>query len=113
MKINPVVYGFIVLLVFLGIIVGFQQAGVWSTSGKVDGAGQQVQPSSSDVTSIKGWMTLGQVSTAFNIPISDILLAFDLPADTPDDTALKDLESDAFDIPTLRTWLEEHQQPAP
>jgi hypothetical protein len=113
MKINPFVYGLIVLLVFLGIIVGFQQAGVWSTSGKVDGAGQPVQPSSGDVTSIKGWMTLGQVSATFNIPIADILIAFDLPADTPKDTALKDLESDAFDIPTLRTWLEDQQQAAP
>jgi hypothetical protein len=113
MKINPFVYGVIVLLVFLGIIIGFQQAGVWSTSGKVDGSGQKVQPASGDVNSIKGWMTLDQVSTTFNIPVADILLAFDLPADTPEDTALKDLESDTFDIPTLRIWLEEDQQAAP
>jgi hypothetical protein len=109
MKINPFVYGLIVLLVFLGIIFGFQQAGVWSTSGKVDGAGQQIQPSSGDANTIKGWMTLEQVSTTFSVPVAEILSAFDLPADTLVTTALKDLESDTFDIPALRTWLQERQ----
>jgi hypothetical protein len=107
MKVNPFVYGIIVLLVFFGIIIGFQQAGIWSTSGKVSGSGQQVQPSAGDVNSIKGWMTLEQVSTTFNIPLAEILSAFSLPADTPGTTALKDLESETFDIPGLRTWLEE------
>ena len=108
MKVNPFVYGMIVLLVFFGIIIGFQQAGIWSTSGKVDSGGKQVQPSAGDVNSIKGWMTLEQVSTTFNIPVAEILSAFDLPADTPGSTALKDLESDKFDIPSLRSWLQEH-----
>jgi hypothetical protein len=107
MKINPFVYGVIVVSVFLGIIGGFQIAGVWSTSGKVSGSGERVQPSAADVNSIKGWMTLEQVSTTFNIPVADILSAFHLPADTPAATALKDLESAAFDIPALRTWLQE------
>ena len=107
MRINPIVYGITVVIVFLGIIVGFQQAGVWSTSGKVSASGETVQPSAADVNSIKGWMTLEQVATTFNIPVSDILSAFDLPADTPASTALKDLESDTFDIPALRTWLQE------
>jgi hypothetical protein len=107
MKINPVIYGLIVLAVFLGVIVGFQQAGVWSTSGKVNSSGDRVQPSVEDVNSIKGWMTIEQVSTTFNVPVADILAAFDLPADTPATTALKDLESVAFDIPSLRAWLEE------
>ena len=106
MKVNHFVYGIIVLLVFFGIIIGFQQAGVWSTSGKVSGSGQQVQPSAGDVNSIKGWMTLDQVSTTFNIPVAEILSAFNLPAETPGTTALKDLESDTFDIPSLSTWLQ-------
>ncbi len=113
MKINPFVYGSVVLLVFLGIIIGFQQAGVWSTSGKVTGSGQQVQPSAGDVNTIKGWMTLDQVFTTFGVPVTEILFAFDLPADTPGTTALKDLESDSFDIPSLRVWLQERQQSAP
>lgn len=109
MKINPFVYGVVVLLVFLGIIVGFQQAGVWSTSGKVSSSGERIQPSAADVNTIKGWMTLEQVSTTFNLPVADILSAFNLPLDTPAATALKDLESDTFDIPALRTWLQEQQ----
>jgi hypothetical protein len=113
MKIKPIVYGAIVVIVFFGIIFGFQQAGVWTTSGKVDASGKQVQPSSGDVNTIKGWMTLEQVSTTFNIPVSEILTAFDLPADTPTSTAIKDLESDTFSVSALRTWLENYQQPEP
>jgi hypothetical protein len=109
MKINPFVYGVLVLAVFLGVIFGFQGAGVWSTSGKVTGSGERIQPSAADVSTIKGWMTLEQVSTTFNVPVADILSAFNLPADTPASTALKDLESETFDIPALRTWLQERQ----
>ncbi|MCL4529349.1 MAG: hypothetical protein M1282_08050 [Chloroflexi bacterium] len=107
MKINPFVYGVIVLTVFLGIIFSAQGLGFWSTSGKVDSSGQAIQPSAADVNTIKGWMTLEQVSTTFNVPVSEILSVFDLPADTPASTALKDLESDTFDITALRTWLSE------
>ena len=111
MKINPFVYGVIVLAVFLGVIFGFQGAGIWSTSGKVGASGERIQPSAADVNTIKGWMTLEQVSTTFNAPVAEILSAFNLPADTPASTALKDLESDTFDIPALRTWLQNRQQP--
>ena len=107
MKINPFVYGTLVLIVFLGIIFSAQGLGFWSTSGKVDSSGQAIQPSAADVNTIKGWMTLEQVSTTFNVPVSEILSAFDLPTDTPASTALKDLESDTFDITALRTWLSE------
>lgn len=111
MKINPFVYGALVLVVFLGVIFGFQGAGVWSTSGKVGASGDRIQPSAADVNTIKGWMTLEQVSTTFNAPVAEIISAFNLPADTPASTALKDLESDTFDIPALRTWLQNRQQP--
>ena len=111
MKINPFVYGSVVLMVFLGVIFGFQRAGVWSTSGKVDVSGKSIQPSAADVNSIKGWMTLEQVSTTFGVPVPEILSAFNLPADTPVSTALKDMESDTFDITGLRTWLQNRQKP--
>jgi hypothetical protein len=113
MKINPFIYGVIVVSVFLGIILGFQQAGMWSTSGKITASGQSVQPSAADVNSIKGWMTLEQVSTTFNVPLAEILFAFNLPADTPAGAALKDVESDEFSIPALRTWLQERQNVNP
>ncbi len=111
MKINPFVYGTLVVVVFLGIILGFQGAGIWSTSGKVDVSGKAIEPSKTDVNTIKGWMTLEQVSTTFDIPVAEILAGFNLPADTPGTTALKDLESDTFDITALRTWLQGKQQP--
>ncbi len=111
MKINPFIYGVVVLTVFLGVIFGFQAVGIWSTSGKVDTSGQAIQPSSTDVNTIKGWMTIEQVSATFGVPTAEILTAFNLPADTPGSTALKDLESDTFDITALRTWLQNRQQP--
>jgi hypothetical protein len=55
-------------------------------------------------------MTLEQVSAAFGIPVSEILSAFDLPADTPASTPLKDMESDTFDMTLLREWLQEQSQ---
>ena len=112
MKINPFVYGILVVGVFLGVIYGFRAVGVWSISGKIDGQGKAIQPSAADVNTIKGWMTLEQVSTAFEIPVADILAAFDLPADTPAPTPLKELESETFDMLLLREWLTvQTQQP--
>jgi hypothetical protein len=107
MRINPLIYGVVVLAVFMGVILGFQGAGLWSTSGKVNASGESVQPSAADVNTIKGWMTLEQVSVTFNVPVAEILSDFDLPSDTPASTPLKDLESDAFSIPLLRTRLQE------
>ena len=43
MKINPFVYGILVVGVFLGVIYGFRAVGVWSVSGKIDGQGKEVQ----------------------------------------------------------------------
>lgn len=107
MKINPFVYGALVLAMFLGIITGSQFVGIWSVSGKITSTGEQVQPSAADINSIKGWMTLEQVTTTFQVPLPELLVAFDLPADTPPTTALKDLESEIFSVTSLRTWLQE------
>ncbi len=41
MRINPIIYGVLVLVVFFGIILGFQAAGIWSISGKVTASGEQ------------------------------------------------------------------------
>jgi hypothetical protein len=106
MKINPIAYGFIVLIVFFGIILGFQSAGIWSTSGKVDSSGKAIQPSGTDPSTIKGWMTLDQIGNTYNIPLEEILAQFNLPAETPATTALKDLESDTFDTSILILWLQ-------
>ncbi|NMB55518.1 MAG: hypothetical protein GYA15_12520 [Leptolinea sp.] len=107
MRINPNIYGILVVAVFFGTILGFQAAGFWSISGKVTADGQAIQPLANDVNSIKGWMTLEQISSVFNVSVSEILQQFSLPADTPGSTAIKDLESETFDTTGLKTWLEE------
>jgi hypothetical protein len=111
MRINPYLYGVVVLIVFFGIILSFQYAGIWSTSGKVDASGEAIAPSASDVDTIKGWMTLEQIATTYTVPLTDLFKQFNLPADTPATTAIKDLESATFDTTALRTWLETRAQP--
>ena len=111
MRIQPVIFGSLVLVVFLGIIYGFQSAGIWSISGKVDSSGKAIQPSTDDVESIKGWMTLEQISTTYNVPLETLLAQFNLPADTPAATPIKDLETEQFSVTNLRTWLESFSAP--
>ncbi len=112
MRIHPILYGILVLALFFGTILGFQAAGVWSVSGKVTASGEQVQPLSSDVNTLKGWMTLEQVSNTYNVSLEEISQQFNLPGDISSETALKDLESDSFDVTTLRDWLEARQTAA-
>lgn len=106
MKIKPFVFGILVLAVFLGIIAAFQAAGFWTTSGKTTAGGQKVAPIAGDVNTIKGWMTLKDISTTFNVPVENILTQFQLPSDTPPSTAVKDLETDLFSVTNLRAWLQ-------
>jgi hypothetical protein len=68
-----------------------------------------VAPSATDVNTIKGWMTLEQVSTTYDVPVEEIWSAFDLPADTDPSTPLKELESDTFSVSGLRSWLQDRQ----
>ena len=112
MRIKPSIFGILVLAVFLGTILAFQAAGIWSVSGKTTGSGEAVQPSAEDVNTIKGWMTLEQISTIYNVPLADLLAQFNLPADTPASTAIKDLESELFSVTNLRDWLLSRMQPA-
>jgi len=106
MKVRPFVYGFLVLVLFLGVIGGAKAAGVWSVSGKLDAAGEKVQPTGANVDEVKGWMTLDDVAKAYNVPVAEILAAFELPGDTPGATQLKSLESELFSVSNLRTWLQ-------
>jgi hypothetical protein len=110
MRINPIVYGVLVLSIFFAVILGFQAAGIWSTSGKVDASGNAIQPAAGDANSIKGWMTLEQITTTFNVPLAELAAQFKLPADIAPSTAIKDLESDSFDTTGLRTWLQSRGQ---
>jgi hypothetical protein len=107
MKVNPFVFGVIVLAVFFGVLGGAKVAGVWSVSGKLDAAGEKVQPTGASVDEIKGWMTLADVSKAYGVPVEEIVAAFELPANTAPTSQLKELESEQFSVKELRTWLAE------
>ncbi len=109
MKINKYAYIAIVLIAFLGLIFTAQATGNWSVSGKMNKAGQTIQPTGASVEEIKGWMTIGDVAKAYNVPLAELLAAFNLPPDTSPDKALKDLESDQFSVSKLRTWLSQRQ----
>jgi hypothetical protein len=110
-KLNPYVYGVLVLSIFFGTIWGAQAGGFWSVSGTVDGQGNTVAPTGADPQEIKGWMTLQDVVTAYDVPLADIIADFKLPADTSASTPLKELESDDFSVTLLRTWLAERSGP--
>ncbi len=107
MRVNPYVYGFLSLVVFVGLIFGAKAAGAWSISGKVTSTGEQIVATGANVDEIKGWMKIGDVATAYNVPLAELLKQFGLPADTSPDKQLKELESGAFSVTGLRTWLAE------
>ncbi len=106
MRIKPIFFGILVLTVFLGTIIGFQAAGIWSVSGKITNSGEAVQPLAEDVNTIKGWMTLDQIASVYNVPLAGLLAQFNLPANTPASSAIKDLENDVFSVTNLRIWLQ-------
>ena len=109
MKVNPFVYGVIVLVLFFGILGGAKAVGVWSVSGKLTSSGEKVAPTGQSVDEIKGWMTLADVTKAYNVPLAAIVAEFELPADTQASTQLKSLESEKFSVTALRTWIAEQQ----
>jgi hypothetical protein len=105
MKVNPFVYGLLIIVLFFGVIGGAKAAGIWSVSGKLTASGEKVAPTGTNVDEIKGWMTLDDVATAYKVPVAEILAAFNLPAATPGTEQIKNLESETFSTANLRTWL--------
>ena len=110
MKVNPFVFGIIILAVFFGVLGGAKATGVWSVSGKVTSTGERVAPTGQSVDEIKGWMTLADVTKAYNVTLPDVLVEFELPLDTPETTQLKSLESEKFSVTNLRAWIAARQQ---
>ena len=105
MKINPFIYGLVVLVAFFGVIGVAKATGNWSVSGKISTTGEKVMPTGTNPDEIKGWMTLADVSKAYNIPVAEIVAQFQLPADTPETKQVKELESDTFSVTGLRAWI--------
>ena len=105
MKINPFIYGVVVLVLFFGVIGVAKATNNWSVSGKISATGEKVAPTGANPDEIKGWMTLADVSKAYNIPLADIVAQFKLPADTPETKQIKELESDTFSTTGFREWV--------
>ncbi|MBK7199154.1 hypothetical protein [Candidatus Amarolinea dominans] len=105
MRVNPFVYGILILTLFFGVIGGAKAAGFWSISGRMTSAGGKVLPTGANAEEIKGWMTLDDVSAAYKVPVAEMLAALNLPTDTPGATQIKSLESDTFSTADLRAWL--------
>jgi len=104
MKVNPFIYGVLILVLFFGVIGSAKAVGMWSVSGKLTASGEKAV-TSGNPDDIKGWMTLDDIATAYNVPLAEILAQFSLPAETPGSSQVKSLESDAFSTDALRTWL--------
>ena len=110
MKVNPFVFGALIIILFFGLLGGAKTMGAWSVSGKITASGEKAAPTGQSVDEIKGWMTLGDVTTAYSVSLADIVAEFELPADTPETAQLKELESEKFSVTDLRTWVAAQQQ---
>ena len=114
MRVKPIAFGILTIALFAGTVGVAMAAGAWQTTGRSasgagsgsgTGPGTEVPATIANVADIKGWMPIGDVAEATGIDLAEILAAFELPADTPPTTPLKDLESDLFSVTNLRTWL--------
>lgn len=112
-RIPTLAYGVLVVAIFAGTIGIGMATGTFQTSGRTTGGGDQVVPLGETATEIKGWMTIGDIATAWNVPLAEVLTAFALPADTPPSTQVKELESDVFSVTALRDWLTARATSAP
>jgi hypothetical protein len=113
MKINPIVFGVLAIAIFLGTIFTAQAAGIWSVSGKTDGAGGKVSATGADPEEIKGWMTIGEIATAYGVSMEEISQQFNLPPDVDPARQIKEMESEEFSPGELKEWLKERMGLAP
>lgn len=107
MKLNPIVFGVLALAIFMGTIMTAQATGNWSISGKVTSSGEKVAATGANPDEIKGWMTLGEISAAYKIPVEEIVKELALPADTDGKKQVKELESEKFSTTKLKDWLKQ------
>jgi hypothetical protein len=112
-RIPTAAFGLLVVAVFAGVIGLGIASGTFQTSGRTAAGGERVAPQGETSSEIKGWMAVGDVATAWKVPLAELLAAFALPAETPSGTALKDLESDLFSVTALRDWLDARRTPVP
>ena len=104
---HPYLYAALGLLLLFGTIQVSREIGFWTTSGRVTGTGQPVVLTGNDPLEIKGWMTIEQVATAYQVTPDELKSATGIATDVPDSTALRDGErlAPGFSAQRVRDWL--------
>lgn len=110
-------YPVLVLAVFLGIIQASTLTPYWNTSTRSVSAAPVGEPAPDgttapalvDTADLKGSWTLADAAKTFQVPADEIKAHFEIPAETPDSTAVKDLSKlqPSFETSLLRDWLKE------
>jgi hypothetical protein len=69
--------------------------------------GVRITATGVDAAEVRGWMTVAEVASAYEVPVTELYARFGVPANTPPTTQLKDLEPVApgFNVTALRDWL--------
>ena len=106
-RVNIFVYMLIGLILFFGSCEGAQVAGWWNTSGKVSVTGETIKATGANPAEIRGFMTIQEVLTAYNVTWEEFYKKFNLPKDTELTSPLNTLEKKSadFSVTKLRDWL--------
>ena len=106
-KVNIFVYMLIGLFLFIGSCQVAHLAGLWYTSGKVSVTGETIKATGANPAEIRGFMTIQEVLTAYNVTWEEFYKKFNLPKDTELTSPLNTLEKKSadFSVTKLRDWL--------
>jgi hypothetical protein len=116
LRVNVYAYPVIALVVFLGIVQLSTLTPYWNTASRTIGGAAVGEVSAEggstplvDTADIKGSWTLGDAAATFQVPAAEIRERYQIPAEVPETTALKDLTkyNSAFETSLLREWLKE------
>ena len=102
MKVNRWIVPVVVLVILFGSVGLGKAFGWWQTAGVKLSTVADVSPED-----IRGSSSLADVSEAFGIPSAELIDILSIPADTPAETPLKELEA-YNEVRTVRGLLAEH-----
>jgi hypothetical protein len=108
-RVNIFLYMLIGLILFFGSCEGAQLAGWWNTSGRVSITGEPIIATGADPAEIRGFMTIQEVLTAYNVTWEEFSKQFNIPPETDLSSPLNTIEKVApeFTVTKLRDWLTE------
>ena len=110
MRISKYFYGFIIIAILLGGISIAKMADAWYISIKVNPDGSAVELSGTDVEEIKGWMSLDEIITSFNLDKDQLYQYLKFPEDLPTSTLVKDIKRlTGIDPEPIKDFIDEQQ----